>query len=71
MMPASWRAVRPLLLPFLIVQLQYIQLPDTLAHNVPALRHEHNAVSPLYGTAREAPALCHDHAAPLAALRLT
>jgi hypothetical protein len=26
MMPASWRAVLPLLLPFLIVQLQYIQL---------------------------------------------
>jgi hypothetical protein len=40
---------------------------DTLARNAPALRHEHTAALPLYGTACEAPALHHDVAAPLAA----
>jgi hypothetical protein len=41
---------------------------DPLACNAPALRHEHMAALPLYGTACEAAsALRHDHAATLAA----
>jgi hypothetical protein len=52
---------------FSVISITVYSTSDTLARNEQALRHEHTAELPLYGTACEAPALCHDHAAPLAA----